>query len=225
MSITGVKITPISTITKETATEWLRKSIDVKYFPSVWKWQGQYNFNQNQLDALTSFAYNCGTGALNTLLQNGARTKQQIADALPLYNKGINGTVYAGLTRRRATERALFLDTGNFGVVTGNSSVSVSGNDKVKELQGLCNQLTGSNLVIDGIYGTQTDNAVKNLPLAGLPYKTPELTTWIQLRLGCTPDGIYGTKTANAVKTWQRGHGLTVDGLAGHNTIKSLALA
>lgn len=63
--------------------------------------------NQNQFDALVSFAYNCGSANLNTLCRN--RTLSQIADAMLKYNKA-GGKVYSGLTRRRKTERALFLE-------------------------------------------------------------------------------------------------------------------
>lgn len=64
------------------------------------------NWTQNQFDALTSFAYNCGAGNLKKLVQN--RNTQQIADAILLYNKG-GGKVLAGLVKRRKEERELFL--------------------------------------------------------------------------------------------------------------------
>lgn len=63
-------------------------------------------WTQNQFDALTSFAYNCGAGNLKKLVQN--RNTQQIADAILLYNKG-GGKVLAGLVKRRKEERELFL--------------------------------------------------------------------------------------------------------------------
>jgi len=63
--------------------------------------------NQNQFDALVSFAFNLGS-----LLGVGARLDagnyQGAADAMLLYNKA-SGKVLAGLTRRRKEERALFL--------------------------------------------------------------------------------------------------------------------
>lgn len=124
------------------------------------------------------------------------------------------------------------VDVNNFneGILLGNAVVVNNATTqhpigKIAELQNICNQLLGANLIVDNIWGPCTDNAVKNLPLAGLPYKTPELTTWIQLRLGITADGIFGPATEAAVKEWQANHGLAVDGLAGYNTIKSLALA
>ncbi len=98
-------------------------------------------------------------------------------------------------------------------------------NAKISELQRICNNLTGSNLNVDGFWGPLTDAAVKKLPLAGLKYRTPDLTVWVQLRLGINPDGILGPKTELAVKSWQQKHSLKVDGIVGYNTIKSLAYA
>lgn len=62
---------------------------------------------QGQFDALVSFCYNCGAGNLQKLVKG--RTKKQIADAIPLYNKG-GGKVLAGLVKRRAWERDLFVE-------------------------------------------------------------------------------------------------------------------
>lgn len=61
--------------------------------------------NQNQFDALVSFAYNCGAGNLKKLV-NG-RSLSQIADAMLAYNKG-SGKVLPGLVKRRQAERDLF---------------------------------------------------------------------------------------------------------------------
>lgn len=64
--------------------------------------------NNNQRDALISFAYNCGPGNLKKLCVG--RTPAQIAEKLLVYNKA-GGKVLKGLTRRREAERALFLKT------------------------------------------------------------------------------------------------------------------
>lgn len=61
--------------------------------------------NQNQFDALVSFAYNCGTGSLNTLVKN--RDVKTVSQKLLLYNKA-NGQILPGLTRRRKAEKKLF---------------------------------------------------------------------------------------------------------------------
>ena len=67
--------------------------------------------NQNQFDALVSFAYNLGLGALHgsTLLKlvNQARWNEA-ASEFPKWNHA-GGAVVAGLTRRRLAKQKLFL--------------------------------------------------------------------------------------------------------------------
>ena len=65
-----------------------------------------FNLNQNQFDALVSFTYNCGPGNLKKLVAN--RTLADIPDALLKFNHA-NGKEHAGLTKRRKSERELFL--------------------------------------------------------------------------------------------------------------------
>ena len=67
------------------------------------------SFNKNQLDALTSFTFNTGSGNMRTLLQGGRRSNQEIADSILLYNQA-GGNVLRGLQRRRQAERELFLN-------------------------------------------------------------------------------------------------------------------
>lgn len=67
--------------------------------------------NQNEYDALVSFAYNCGLGALerSTLLRKlNAGDREGAADAFGMWTKG-GGRVLPGLVRRRKAEAALFL--------------------------------------------------------------------------------------------------------------------
>ena len=63
------------------------------------------SLNDNQRDALISFAFNCGQRNLIKLCTG--RNAAQIATAIPKYNKAA-GKVLAGLTRRRAAEVELF---------------------------------------------------------------------------------------------------------------------
>jgi lysozyme len=68
--------------------------------------------NQNQFDALVSFVYNLGGGALSPETGVGralrARQWRRAADEMLRWDKA-GGHVLAGLTRRRRAERALFL--------------------------------------------------------------------------------------------------------------------
>ena len=62
-----------------------------------------FEFNQNELDSMISFAYNCGLGNFNRLTKG--RTKSEIAEHIESYtNKGMKG-----LIKRRAEEKELFL--------------------------------------------------------------------------------------------------------------------
>ena len=73
------------TITQEQAETFLVSDM-VKYERKVNKYQAKYNFNQNQYDALVSFAYN--VGSIDGLTKSGTRSIAQISEAITLYNKG-----------------------------------------------------------------------------------------------------------------------------------------
>lgn len=96
-------VKPGQKITQEQADNLLKQDMKVyeKHVNTIVK----IPLNQNQFDALVSFCYNCGSGNLKTLV-NG-RNVQQIANAIPLYNKS-NGKVLNGLVRRRKAEQELF---------------------------------------------------------------------------------------------------------------------
>lgn len=104
-SIIGTTIHMGMKITQAQADDWLEKSVNKKYVPKVMKYDSIYHWNQNQLDALTSFAYNIGS--IDQLTNNGKRTIEEIANKILAYDKA-GGKVLAGLTRRRKAEKALF---------------------------------------------------------------------------------------------------------------------
>lgn len=62
--------------------------------------------NQNQFDAMVSFAFNCGIKALGTCMSQVA-TIEQLPNRMILYNKS-NGKVLKGLEDRRKKEIELF---------------------------------------------------------------------------------------------------------------------
>ena len=106
--------------------------------------------------------------------------------------------------------------------VQNQNNVKIEG--KVAELQGICNSILGTNLKIDNIYGSKTDEAVKKLPL--LAYNrnnNKSLVQWVQLRLGVEPDGIYGVQTKLNVKYFQSRNNLDTDAIVGYNTYRKMA--
>lgn len=93
------------TITQNQADKLLEYDMG-KYEVKVEKYKDIYQWNQNEFDALVSFAYNIGN--IDQLTAKGTRSRNVIADKLLAYNRG-GGRVLAGLTRRRKAERELFL--------------------------------------------------------------------------------------------------------------------
>ena len=105
-SITGTSIYPGLTISEAKASEWLKKSVDLKYGKNVNKFDHIYHWTQNEFDAMVSFAYNLGS--INKLCGNGSKSKSQIANDMLNYVHAA-GRVLPGLVRRRKMERELFL--------------------------------------------------------------------------------------------------------------------
>ena len=101
----GVKITQIQ------AEAYLKQDL-VVYENAVSKYV-KVPINQNQFDALVSFSFNCGTGALktSTLLDKlNKKDYKGAASEFLRWNKS-NGKVLKGLTNRRKEEQELFLKT------------------------------------------------------------------------------------------------------------------
>ena len=95
-------------ITEEEASAFLTADL-LNSEKAVERYDSVYHWNQNEFDALVSFTFNCGAANLRALLRNGRRNRSQIAATLPLYRKA-GGKVLKGLERRRAAEKALFLE-------------------------------------------------------------------------------------------------------------------
>ena len=103
--ITGITIKAGTMITQKQAESFLLKSLNKKYAAKVNKYYAKYKFNQNQFDALVSFAYNIGS--LDQLTAKGTRSIKVISDKIIAYDRA-GGKPLAGLTRRRRAEKALF---------------------------------------------------------------------------------------------------------------------
>ena len=170
--------------TKALAHAWLRDH-SIKTYEDAVTQAVKMPLNQNQFDALVSFTYNVGVGALKqstALRKLNAGDYAGAADALTMWTK-CNGKVLAGLVRRRKEERALFL-TPVTQPQTGNTDLLRKGDrgDDIKLLQHRLNILDWQ-LTEDGIWGVQTDSAVRGY----------------QYRAGLTVDGIVGAKTRAAL--------------------------
>lgn len=143
-------------ISEEQAYELFRT--DVKRFENYVNNLG-LDLNQNQFDALVSFAYNCGPGNLKKLVTG--RTLPEIADAFLLYNKA-GGKVYNGLTRRRNSERELFLkDIEEDGLCTPDKVIAVA----IKEIGYLEKSrsayMKDPNIIFEKTAGAGSDNYTK----------------------------------------------------------------
>lgn len=103
--INGKTITEATRITQTQAEALLADDL-TEYENHVRLFDVKYHWNQNEFDALVSFAYN--VGSINQLTRNKKRTKTQIASAMLSYNKA-NGKILVGLTKRRKAEMELFL--------------------------------------------------------------------------------------------------------------------
>lgn len=114
------------TITQEEANALLLEDVEkfdahVSYYDSTYN----YKFNQNEHDALTSFAFNIGS--LRGLTNGGKRTKYQIAQKIQAYVH-CGGVKLNGLVKRRKAEYDLFVTP----VVNAVSSYEVGETYKVQ---------------------------------------------------------------------------------------------
>lgn len=114
----GADVKQGMTITEAQAEAYLRQDV-AEAEAAVNKYSG-YGWNQNQFDALVSFAYNVGN--IDGLTNNGKRSVAEISAKLPEYVYS-GGVKLAGLVRRRAAEKALFDTPVTAAVDTGEKSI------------------------------------------------------------------------------------------------------
>lgn len=140
--------------------------------------------NDDQLIALTSFAYNLGLGALaeSTLRQrlnrgDYASVPSELAKWVYAGNRR-----FEGLVRRRREEAELF-SGGDIGVVPSFLYQRADSGPEVESLQRLLVQKHGFAIVIDGRFGPGTEGAVRQF----------------QERHGLEADGVVGPATWRAL--------------------------
>lgn len=107
---TGPDITKGMTITRARARELLRQ--DARGAQDAVRSAVRVPLSQGEYDALVSFTFNVGGGALasSTLLRElNAGHRKAAADQFKRWNRGADGRPLLGLTRRRRAERRMFL--------------------------------------------------------------------------------------------------------------------
>ena len=95
---------PNVTVSRSEARTMLQQQLG-KYEASVDKYDSTYNWTPAERQAMTSFAYNIGS--LDQVTANGTRSKEEVSQAMLLYNKASGETV-PGLVDRRNAEYAIF---------------------------------------------------------------------------------------------------------------------
>lgn len=179
----GPDVAPGMVITQAQAEIML--GIDLQKYEQAVERYTPFPLSQSQFDALVSFAYNCGAGNLQQLVKK--RNALQVADAMLRYNKA-GGKELAGLTRRRAEERALFMK----GII-GNpypEPIKIlkkgSKGDGVRWLQRELQRL-GYPIKADGIFGPVTEKFLRQFQISA--FTDPK-----------EHDGICGPKTRDKLK-------------------------
>lgn len=194
----GVKSTNV--ITKEQAEKYLKEDLE-KYEKNVEKYNAKYSWNQNEFDALVSFAYNIGS--IDQLTANGSRERSTIAEKMLLYNKA-GGKELSGLTERRKVERELFLTkvAPVQQYVSTNKSTDGSGviravqkwiNDTYGNHIKTCSECGNALLKTDGLYGSKTKSAL-----------TVALQVWLNADFNCgiKVTGKWNDETERACKKY-----------------------
>ena len=155
---TGSGVTSSSVTSRAAEEAWFNKYVEgLEKEISIYMEEHGYAIVEYQLQALTSFIYNLGYGKLMTLTENGKRPIVEISKKIPEYCYAkVNGkkVKLAGLERRRAWEKDLF--DGKL------EEAETKSNPTAKDLQELCNKVSGSDLVIDGKIGKKSVTALYN---------------------------------------------------------------
>lgn len=219
---------------------------------AVSSYDSTYGWNQNQFDALVSFTFNCGSGNLKTLLNSGKRTIAEISAKITAYNKAGGKVLQGLVNRRAAEKelfdtpvsgQAATPTSGNDTVKAGQThannftgaGIAADGirgeatqKAGIKVLQTGLNLTYKAGLDVDGVAGSKTEASLKGK--TARKGDTNHLVTALEILLmlkgynpgGVENPGVFGNGLDAAVRSYQKNFGLTVDGVAGAKTFKSL---
>jgi GH25 family lysozyme M1 (1,4-beta-N-acetylmuramidase) len=107
-------------------------------------------------------------------------------------------------------------------------SINEYNSSRIKSLQTLINGLglkddSGNSLIVDGIFGTLTEQVAKKLPIAQIVgYHNDAYTDWLEIQFKQKPDHFFAASMDNIIKIFQKSRGLIVDGEVGIETLKEI---
>lgn len=131
-----------------------------------------------------------------------------------LGNNKIADSIVRGLVRETST-------VSNINTPTKKETNTTACNSHLRDFQSAYNKSYNKNILVDGLWGNQSSNAVNNIILK--QGTSNDLVAWVQIRIGkCSVDGIFGPVTKAAVMEYQKTHNLSVDGVVGANTLKAI---
>ena len=175
------------TISMGQATEYLRQDC-ANAERNVNSFDSKYHWNQNQFDALVSFAFNIGS--INRLVGNGSKSISEISTRIPLFCHA-GGKKLAGLVTRRNAEKALFDKGYSTSVSTSTtSSTNQSNSNSIISLgQQHANNFAQCGLVTDGIRCANTRKAA---------VKVVQRALNVDYHVNIAEDGVWGNVTEKA---------------------------
>ena len=164
--------------------------------------------NQNQFDALVSFSFNLGVGALETsTLLKELNLGNIIKEEYFTRWSYAGGVQLLGLVKRRKKEYQLFMQ-----------DAKKNYSPTILYLQESLN-LDGVKVMQDGILGNQTLSALPILHYGSSGY----VVKWLQSHFNMENiDGMLGQKTTETIINFQSRNGLECDGVVGPNTWKRI---
>jgi GH24 family phage-related lysozyme (muramidase) len=156
----GSDVKQNQTITQKQAEEYLKQ--DLQKFVYGVSQLVKVSLNQNQFDALVSFAYNCGVDALRTSDLLMKLNKGEFVGASKEFDRWVHSgkVVIQGLVNRRNKEKVLFLTpikvavqtTQNYTIRSGENLTKISKRfgTTVNEIMKLNPAIKNKELVFDG---------------------------------------------------------------------------
>lgn len=145
-------------ITNSQANDYLRSDID-KFEKSV-NDLVKVNVTQNMFDALVSFTYNLGAGALKTstlLKYLNCEEYEKASLEFAKWNKA-GGKVLSGLVKRRSLEKKLFI--ADMYLKPKKKVNKQSPKLEIMWLQIKLNEKINAGLIVDGVFGEKTRQAL-----------------------------------------------------------------